>query len=92
MMLRVVQIGGVLALVLANVASALAIVASRHDYRQASTAIAQLTRERDELNTAFGRLQLEQATWAQPRRIDRLARERLRMRVPDADATVVVQP
>jgi len=92
MMLRTLQISCVLALALANVASMLAMIASRHDYRQASTALARLTRARDELNTTFGRLQLEQATWAQTGRIDRLARERLHMHVPGAEDTVVVQP
>jgi hypothetical protein len=41
-------------------------------------------RERDELNIDFGRLQLEQATWAESNRIDQVARERLGMKFPEA--------
>ena len=46
----------------------------------------------DELNIDFGRLQLEQATWAESNRIDQVARNRLGMVFPQADETVVVRP
>ena len=47
---------------------------------------------RDALNIEFGRLQLEQATWAQANRIDQLAQERLGMKFPEATDIVVVRP
>jgi cell division protein FtsL len=37
-------------------------------------------------------LQLEQSTWAMHARIEKIARERLRMGVPDAKRTQVVMP
>jgi cell division protein FtsL len=40
----------------------------------------QITRQYEE---EYGRLQLEQSTWAIPTRIDLLARERLGMQLPD---------
>ena len=80
------------ALVLANVATALLVVRDRHEHRQAFVALSKLERARDELNIEFGRLQLEQATWAQANRIYQVARERLGMKFPEADDIVVVRP
>jgi cell division protein FtsL len=51
-----------------------------------------LQRERDELNIEFGRLQLEQATWAESNRIDQVARTRLGMQFPETRDIVVVRP
>ena len=79
-------------LIVANVASAIAVVYARHEHRQLFIAFKQLVRERDELNIDFGRLQLEQATWAESNRIDQVARNRLGMVFPQADETVVVRP
>ena len=79
-------------LVLANVGSAIAVVYARHEHRQLFVTLTRLERERDELNIEFGRLQLEQATWAESNRIDQVARNRLGMVFPSADETVVVRP
>ena len=82
----------IVVLIVANVASAIAVVYARHEHRQLFIAFKQLVRERDELNIDFGRLQLEQATWAESNRIDQVARNRLGMVFPQADETVVVRP
>ena len=79
-------------LALAVVASALGVVWARHLHRQAYIGLSTLEQERDELNIEFGRLQLEQATWAEANRIDQVARTRLGMRFPAEDEIVVVQP
>jgi cell division protein FtsL len=79
-------------LVLANVASAVAVVYARHQHRQLFVELTRLEKVRDELNIEFGRLQLEQATWAESNRIDQIARKRLGMQFPQADAIVVVRP
>ena len=81
----------VVLLVLANVASAIAVVFARHEHRQLFIALTGLERARDELNIEFGRLQLEQATWAESNRIDQVARERLGMKFPEAGDIVVVR-
>ena len=78
-------------LVAANVATALLIVRDRHEHRQGFVALNRLEKARDELNIEFGRLQLEQATWAQANRIDQVARERLGMKFPEAEDIVVVR-
>ena len=78
-------------LVLANVATALLIVRDRHEHRQGFIALNRLEKARDELNIEFGRLQLEQATWAESNRIDQVARMRLGMKFPEAGDVVVVR-
>jgi cell division protein FtsL len=88
MMLRVVL--GLL--VVANVLSAIAVVFARHEHRVLFIELTKLEKARDELNIEFGRLQLEQATWAESNRIDQVARNRLGMRYPDTREIVVVRP
>jgi cell division protein FtsL len=82
----------VVLLIVANVVSALLVVFARHEHRQLFVQLNKLQRERDELNIEFGRLQLEQATWAESNRIDQVARERIGMKVPEGAETVVIRP
>ncbi|MCE7031976.1 cell division protein FtsL [Lysobacter sp. GX 14042] len=79
-------------LVVAVVASALAVVHARHQHRVLFVELSRLENVRDELDIDFGRLQLEQATWAEANRIDQVARERLGMKFPGDGEIVVVQP
>ena len=79
-------------LLAANVATAIAVVQARHQHRQLFVELSKLERARDELNIEFGRLQLEQATWAESNRIDQVARNRLGMKFPEGDEIVVVRP
>ena len=79
-------------LLLANVATAIAVVFARHEHRQLFIRLSRLEKARDELNIEFGRLQLEQATWAESNRIDQVARTRLGMKFPETSDIVVVRP
>jgi cell division protein FtsL len=79
-------------LVLAGVASAVGVVYTRHRHRVAFIELSALERARDELNIEFGRLQLEQATWAETNRIDQLARTQLGMKFPEGADVVVLTP
>ena len=79
-------------LIAANVLSAIAVVFARHEHRQLFIALTKLEKARDELNIEFGRLQLEQATWAESNRIDQVARNRLGMKFPESGDIVVVRP
>ncbi|HET9189303.1 MAG: cell division protein FtsL [Deltaproteobacteria bacterium] len=81
----------VLLLLAAVVASAIGVVYARQQDRILFGALTQLTREQDDLNTEFGRLELEQATWAEPNRIEQIARGQLGMVNPGAADTVVVK-
>jgi cell division protein FtsL len=79
-------------LVVANVLTAIASVFARHEHRQLFIQLTRLEGARDELNVEFGRLQLEQATWAESNRIDQVARVRLGMVFPETRDIVVVRP
>lgn len=75
----------------AAIASALAVVQVRHEGRQRYVELRGLLAERDELDIEYGRLQLEQATWAEMSRIERVAREELRMVRPDPARITVLR-
>ena len=78
-------------LLVAAIASAVAVVHKRHQHRQLFVQLSRLEHQRDELNIEFGRLQLEQATLTQAGRIDQLARTRIGMKFPEAADIVVVR-
>jgi len=79
-------------LLLGVVASGVAVVDARHQHRQLFVELSALERERDELNIEFGRLQLEQATWAETHRIEKIARTQLGMKYPEAAELRVLTP
>ena len=78
-------------LVLAIVGTAVAVVYERYRHRQLFVELTRAERERDELNIEFGRLQLEQATWAESNRVDQVARTRLGMVFPRTEDIVVLR-
>ncbi len=78
-------------LLAALVGSAIGVVSARQESRRLFVALNALEAVRDELNVEFGRLQLEQATWAEPQRIERLARDELGMLFPAAADTRVIR-
>jgi cell division protein FtsL len=71
-----------LLLLLAVLVSAIGVVWTRHESRVLFVDLTRLQNQRDELNIEYGRLELEQATWAEPRRIDEEARSKLGMVTP----------
>ncbi|MDQ3039669.1 MAG: cell division protein FtsL [Pseudomonadota bacterium] len=79
-------------LVVANVVTALVLVRDRHEHRLQFMALTKLEKARDELNIDWGRLQLEQATWAESNRVDQVARARLEMVFPRTEDIVVLRP
>jgi cell division protein FtsL len=84
------ELGGVLALALAVVASGIWIVSVEHRSRQLFMEAEDLNRELDRLQIDWGRLQIEQSTWGTHSRVEALARQRLRLTVPRDDQLVVV--
>ncbi len=74
----------VLLLAFAVVASALAVVESKHDTRRLFQKIEQLRDERDALNVDWSRLRLEQGALATHSRVERIARDQLGLIRPDA--------
>lgn len=72
--------------------SAVAVVVTKHAGRSEFVVMQQLENQRDQLNEEWGRLLLEQSTWASPGRVEQQARIKLNMQPPTADETVMVMP
>ncbi|EQD59114.1 Cell division protein FtsL [mine drainage metagenome] len=70
-------------LLLAVLVSAIAVVWARNENRELFIRLTGLQSERDHLNIEYGRLELEDATWADPARVASVARSRLDMVNPD---------
>ncbi len=80
---------GLLALV---VFSALAVVYSKHQSRKLFVELNSLQKTRDAMEVEWGQLQLEQSTWATSGRIEKLARQRLRMTQMEYEKIIIVKP
>ncbi|HTV86044.1 MAG TPA: cell division protein FtsL [Dyella sp.] len=89
--MKVIGVFGLLILLAAVMVSAIAVVWTRHQSRVLFVQLTQLQGQRDDLNIEFGRLELEQATWAEPRRIDDEARSKLGMFMPSPQDIRLVQ-
>ena len=74
----------------AVVVSGVWLVESKHEARQLFTELEELKREEDRLQVDWGRLQIEQSTWATHSRIESLARDRLRLDEPREEQIVMV--
>ncbi|UXI67718.1 cell division protein FtsL [Tahibacter amnicola] len=78
-------------LTLAVIASGIGVVYERHQGRVLFAELTRLTRERDEMNFEYGRLQLEQSTLAEPNRIEQVARGQLGMDAAPPAAVVIIR-
>jgi cell division protein FtsL len=67
------------------VVCALAVIQSQHRARTYFAELERLKKEARELDEQWGQLQLEQGTWANPARIDTIARSRLGLIAPPHD-------
>ena len=75
------------------VLGAIALIYTKHESRKLFVELEALTRERDELNIEWGQLQIEQSTWAQHARIEKVATDDLALVRPDtADVFVIERP
>lgn len=78
-------------LLLGVMSSAIGIAYARHESRQLFGQLQNLQKERDDLNVEFGRLQLEQATWAEANRIEQIARGQLGLVSVGLPDTVIIK-
>ncbi|MGY6586781.1 MAG: cell division protein FtsL [Wenzhouxiangella sp.] len=79
-------------LMVALLATSIGAVKLRHESRQLFVQLAAAERERDQIAVEWSRLQLEQAWLADASRVERLARERLDMQLPDRISILVAEP
>lgn len=72
--------------------SATGVIYSKHESRKLFVQLQVLQKEQDQMDIEWGRMQLEQSTWATHGRIERLARKKLDMKIPSADEVVIIRP
>jgi len=76
----------------AVLASSLGVIYAKQEARNRFNELQKLTRARDDLDIEWGQLQLEQSTWATHGRVEQVARDDLRMVIPQASDLRIVQP
>ena len=81
-----------LILLLVVVATAVAIVYSKHQGRELFIELEMLGNERDRMDVEWGQLQLEQSTLTTQGKVERAARDQLGMVTLSADNMVIVKP
>lgn len=72
----------VAALLAANLLSGLAVVQAKHEARALQNELQSSRVERDNIETEWAQLQLEESAWANHGRVDKIAREKIGMREP----------
>lgn len=73
------------------VASGLSVVEAEHRSRQLFAELEELHREQDRLQVDWGRLRLEESTWATQPRIESVARDKLHLAEPTDRQIVVIE-
>lgn len=81
-----------LLLIAVAVVSALGVVYTKYRSRILFAEVQRLEQSLDAYEEEWGQLQLEQNTWAEHSRIERMARTRLGMVLPSREATVYIKP
>ena len=71
--------------------SAIGLVYSKHQSRKLFVELQQLRHQVDELNTEWSQLQLEQSAWSGHGRIERVARKKLSMVMPESGDVVFIK-
>jgi cell division protein FtsL len=72
------------------VACALSLVTSRHQARQLTTELDRENAKARSYEIEFGQLSLEQSTWSMPARIEKIARDALRLHNPGPGRVEIV--
>lgn len=78
-------------LMLLNLVSAVAVVQAKHQSRGLQNELQQLRLVKDNIESEWAQLQLEESAWANHGRVDQLAREKLGMVEPVGYQVVAVQ-
>ena len=79
-----------LLLLLVAVICSLSVVTSQHKARRLFQALESEQERADQLDIEFDQLQIELSTWATSPRIEKIAREKLKMRTPEPAKVIVV--
>ncbi|WP_290537649.1 MULTISPECIES: cell division protein FtsL [Alcanivorax] len=79
-------------LVMLIVISALAVSYSVHEARRLTDESQKLQQQQTRLESQWSQLLLEHSTWGSYARVERLAREKLGMKLPKTDERVLIRP
>jgi cell division protein FtsL len=74
----------------ALIVCALSLVSSRHQARKLYVELQREQARERGYETEYGQLQLEQSTWGMPARVEKIAREQLRMQLPPQNRVEIV--
>ncbi len=80
-----------LLLLAALIACALSLVTSRHQARELFVELERAQSLSRGFEVEYGQLQLEQSTWAMPARVEKIAREQLKMQLPGPGRVQVIE-
>ena len=69
---------------------ALSLVTSRHQARKLFVDLEREQVRARAFEVEYGQLQIEQSTWSMPARVEKVARDQLRMQMPDASRIEVI--
>jgi len=79
-------------LAVAVLGSAMGVVYAQHQTRRLFVELRGLENAHNKMEVEWGQLQLEQSTWATHGRIEKMARKKLGMRIPEPGEVVVITP
>ena len=79
-------------LIIGVMISSLQVINAKHQNRQAFVALQQLKKQQDQMETEWGQLQLEQATWAAHGRVEKIASQQLEMVIPPTGSVAIIKP
>ena len=79
-------------LLLAVLICSLAVVTSQHKARKIFQALEAEQEHARQLEVEFGQLQLELSTWGTAPRIEKIARDKLKMRAPETGHVITATP
>ena len=73
------------------IACALSLVTSRHQARRLTVELEREQARARQFDVEYGQLSLEQSTWGMPARVEKIARESLRMQLPASSRVEIVE-
>jgi cell division protein FtsL len=84
--------GLLMILLIGVIISSLQVINAKHQNRQAFIALQSLKKQNDQMETEWGQLQLEQATWAAHGRVEKIASKQLEMVIPPTGSVSIIKP
>lgn len=87
---QVFQFALMISLLIAVVASALAVIYVKHQTRQYFASLQGLQRTAEDLHVEWSQLLVEQGTWASDARVESMARQHLHMVLPKPQEVMVI--